>query len=209
MKTNLSIFFLLIVLGTFGQEDGDTVATRHNEPLRKKILAMYDYDQDLRITWGQLEKKYGASSPQVDSIKRLIETARHVHADSLKSCFSLNGFPGHKEIGKDGVEALFVLVAHAEELDFQELCLIYFIIEAKEGGLAWSELAILFDKIQVEKGKPQYFSTQPMETTDGSFKLYPVADEKNLDERRQAFDMLPIRDFMKQFGLEYVPTSKF
>ena len=170
---------------------------------------MYEYDQHLRVSWGQLEKRHGKSSPSVDSIKKVIETYRHVHTDSLKRIFKAFGFPTHKQIGKDATGGMFVLVAHAKDLDFQELCLIYFVIEAKTGGLEWSELAILFDKIQVEKGKPQYFSTQPLDTQDGSFKLYPIADEKNLDQRRAAFDMLPIREFMKQYDLEYVPTSKF
>jgi hypothetical protein len=40
---------------------------------------MYERDQDIRIKWGQLEKKYGKSSTQVDSIKKLIEDHRHIH----------------------------------------------------------------------------------------------------------------------------------
>jgi hypothetical protein len=210
MKRLILITLLLTAAGTYGQTDslvGDT--TKFNYPLREKILSMYQRDQDLRVSWGQLEKKYGAGSAQVDSIKNRIESYRHIHADSLKAIFSVHGFPTHQQIGKDGIQGLFVLVAHSKDLDFQELCLIYFIIEAKEGGLEWSELAILFDKIQVEKGKPQYFSTQPLSTSDGSFKLYPIADEKYLDQRREAFDMLPIREYMEQFGLEYVPTTKF
>lgn len=169
---------------------------------------MFEFDQQLRVNWGKLNKEYGDSSSQVDSIKQLVEEYRHIHADTLKLLFRQHGFPTHQQIGKDGVQGLFVMVAHAKDLEFQELCLVYFIIEAKTGGLEWSELAILFDKIQVEKGQPQYFSTQPQKTDDGSFKLYPIADEKNLDQRRQAFDMLPIREFLGQYGVEYVPTSE-
>lgn len=208
-----AVIFISLFLGTifaFGQSAGVAIdSTQFDLVLRTRVFDMFDRDQNLRISWGQLEKQYGGSSAHVDSIKILIEKYRHIHADTLKEMFKANGFPTHRQIGKDGIEALFVLVAHAKDLDFQELCLIYFIIEAREGGLAWSELAILFDKIQVERGKPQYFSTQPQETKDGSFKLYPIADEKNLDRRRTAFDMLPIRDFMNQFGLEYIPTTKF
>jgi hypothetical protein len=209
----MRVIFLITVLHVsmlaFGQTHNSVDSTIFNQQLRKKILDLYEQDQNFRIKWGELERKYGKSSFQVDSIKKLIEDYRHIHADTLKGVFKRNGFPTHRQIGKDGIEGLFVLIAHSKDLDFQELCLIYFIIEAKEGGLEWSELAILFDKIQVEKGKPQYFSTQPLDNNDGSFKLYPIADEKNLDQRREAFDMLPIREFLKKYGLEYIPTTKF
>lgn len=212
MRNFISIFALLSFLfgpPTFGQTDSSIVdTTQFDHELRERIIAMFEFDQQLRIDWGKLNKEYGESSPQVDSIKQLVEEYRHIHADSLKSIFKKNGFPTHKEIGRDGVQGLFVMTAHTKDLKFQELCLIYFIIEAKNGGISWSELAILFDKIQVEKGEPQYFSTQLQETDDGSFKLYPIADEKNLDQRRQAFDMLPIREFLGQYGVDYVPTTE-
>jgi len=210
MKQVLLFSILLISISTYSQEDSLTIdSTKFNTKLRSQILTMFEFDQQLRIEWGELEKEFGDSSAQVDSIKTLVDQYRKIHRDKLDSLINLNGFPTHKTIGKDGVQGLFVMVAHAKDLDFQELCLIYFVIEAKEGGLSWQELAILFDKIQVEKGQPQYFSTQPLETDDGSFKLYPIADEKNLDQRRVAFDMLPIKEFLDQFGVKYVPTSDF
>ena len=188
------------------------IADSINEPLQEEIQKMCDFDQGLRSDWSKLKKQFGADSRQVDSVKREIAKYRAIHSTRLKGIYKKYGFPTHKIIGKDGVENILVLAAHSLDTEFQNLTFVYLMIEAKDGAIEWQDLAILMDKIRMNEGKPQYFATQTTNsdiTKKEEFELYKIADEKNLDQRRTAIGMLPIKDHLKKFGIEYKQTTDF
>ncbi len=79
----------------------------------------------------------------------------------------------------------------------------------KKGEIDASNVALLEDRILVREGKEQIYGTQ-LKTNErtGKLELSPIKDEENVDKRRQAVGLPPIAEYLKTFGLQYVPPRK-
>lgn len=61
------------------------------------------------------------------------------------------------------------------------------------------------DSILVNEDKVQVYGSQVRANPEtGKGELYPVADEKNLNIRRAEIDLMPIEDYLKYMGIEYI-----
>jgi hypothetical protein len=61
--------------------------------------------------------------------------------------------------------------------------------------------ALLLDRISVQKGEEQLFGTQMMyNSTLKKYTYLPVNDEKNLNQRRLDFGLLPIETYLKSYN---------
>lgn len=41
------------------------------------------------------------------------------------------------------------------------------------------------------------------------FTYVPIKDEENVDKRRKEMGLIPLKDYLKMFGIDYVPGTKF
>lgn len=90
-------------------------------------------------------------------------------------------------VGREGVEAAFVVLQHAPDWSFQEEMLPATEAAYHSGVLDGQDYALLLDRVRVHQGRPQVYRTQmkpPREWEAGEPVPEPIADEAHVDERR-------------------------
>lgn len=95
-------------------------------------------------------------------------------------------------VGADGVEATFILIAHAgTDLPFQEQMLKVFERRLRDGEIKGGQFALLTDKVLTGQGRPQKYGTQ----FDDDLKPEPITAEAHVDERRRALGMISMASY--------------
>jgi hypothetical protein len=69
---------------------------------------------------------------------------------------------------------------------------------------------MLEDRVLVRKGKKQIYGTQVHSGPDtgGKMVLDPIQDEAQVDERRASVGLMPLKEYLKHFGMEYHPPRR-
>ncbi len=181
----------------------DPVRAVSKPALRQELLERVAKDQAIRH---ELIAK-GAEHPDPAVLERM----RAIDASNLarmKEIVREHGWPGPELVGRDGSEAAFLLVQHAD-LGFQEEMLPLVEAAYKRGELAGQDYALLLDRVRVGQGKPQVYGTQarpPSEWKDGEPALEPIEDEAHVDERRAEVGLPPLAEYLKLLKTTYSPN---
>ena len=77
-----------------------------------------------------------------------------------------------------------------------------------EGKVTPGNLATLEDRILIRQGKKQVYGTQLKTDTSGINTLFPIEDEANVDKRRASMGMIPLKEYLKRFGIAYSPQGE-
>lgn len=169
-----------------------TDAQASNEKLRLGLLEMRDRDQRAREdcnkrTTDERMKCYGAIAGTVDK----------PNTERLKEIYKSIGFPEAKAIGKDGVEAFYLILQHSADIELKKECLagITKAFEAKH--LAAVDYANFTDRLLVNLGKPQVYGSN-FEFKDGKLVMSSTEDLKNLDQRRKKIGLPTIAEYAKR-----------
>ena len=119
------------------------------------------------------------------------------------------GWPGKSLVGKEASMAAFLILQHAD-LTRQEKYLPLLKDAAGKGEARPADVAMLEDRVLVGKGRKQIYGTQLHSgpDTEGKLVLAPIEDEEHVDERRAAVGLMPLADYLKHFGVEYVPPNR-
>lgn len=144
--------------------------------------------------------KDGGDLPDQDPAR---EYARQVDATNLhrlKQIADQDGLPTSGMVGVDGVQAAFVLIAHAgTDVAFQERMLKVFSHRVRDGEIKGGQFALLTDKVLRAQGKPQLYGTQ----FDEALKPDPIRDESHVDERRHALGMVSMGNYACEMHAVY------
>ena len=121
---------------------------------------------------------------------------RHVDArntERMKEIVAEVGWPTISKVGKEAAHGAWLLVQHADhQVDFQEQCLML-IKQESVGEVALRDIAMLEDRVRVNRNRPQLYGTQFRQTT-GEHKPLPIEDEINVDERRREMGMITLKE---------------
>ena len=156
--------------------------------LRKKLLAMVASDQAVR------QAVMGGHEPTPEELKQLWK----IDAENLpriKAIIKKHGFPSVKQVGKDGANAAFLLVQHADNdpaFQARALRLMQPLLTRHEINAA--DVALLTDRVLVAQKKPQRYGSQ-FDGINGVNVLYAVEDPAHLDARRASMDLFPMRTY--------------
>ncbi len=178
--------------------------------LGRELVRMGEEDQSLRerIQKEMLASEGAKTSPAViEAIEKQAEIDKRNIA-ALESIVSKYGWPGNRLAGRQGSLAAFLIVQHSDlEHQLQFLPLLKLAADKREARK--SDLAMLEDRILMRQGKKQIYGSQlySNETTDGKLTLHPIEDEEHVDERRASVGMMPIRDYLQLFNIEYLPPG--
>lgn len=72
---------------------------------------------------------------------------------------------------------------------------------------------MLVDRIGVQAAGEQLFGTQVYQEKDsitgkpGKYKYFPIKDEKNVDILRKQAGMIPLKQYLSTFGIDYKPVQ--
>ena len=106
-----------------------------------------------------------------------------------------SGWPTAGEIGRDGMEALFLIVQHGP-LGMQRQALEPFRAAWRAGDLSGGDIALLTDRILMREGRPQIYGTQLNMIAGGEMGLVPIRDAARVDARRAAMGLPPLSDYL-------------
>jgi hypothetical protein len=179
-----------------------------DEALRQELLKRVKEDQEVRGRMVALfRKKVEATTDEArkvidNELEPLMKQGQEVDRKNtawLKEVVDKHGWPGKTLVGKDGANAAWLLVQHADlDPDFQKKCLPLLAEAVKKGEAEAKHLAYLTDRVCVGEGKKQVYGTQ-MRTVDGKTEPAPIEDEANVDQRRKEVGLGPLADYLKLF----------
>ena len=105
------------------------------------------------------------------------------------------GWPAISLVGKEASSNYWLLVQH-QDLELQRQLLPDLERAANLGEASKSNFAYLFDRVQVNSGKPQHWGSQAA-CKDGKPELSPVDDPAGLAQRRKELFMIPVDRYLK------------
>lgn len=165
-------------------------STIHNKYLSKikyldertQLLTMLGNDQTLRSLLGTFDFK------KVDSLIHNTDTA---NMSKLKSMISRIGFPDREKVGKDGSDAVFIILMHTlndgfeDEMDIKHIepIMKQAVLEGKFPSFF---LAILMDRHFGMKKQPQRYGTYwEMDRKSNERRIMQILDVQKVDARRR------------------------
>lgn len=138
-----------------------------NPKLRSLLLKMMATDQKYRRTM---------SFARVDKN----------HVISMRRIIKRYGWPTFTMVGKDGAQAAWLLIQHADCVPrFQASCLRLLEKAVKSKEAESSDLAYLIDRVLVNTHKKQVYGTQFYNDTKGTLVPRPIINKKLLAHRRK------------------------
>jgi hypothetical protein len=135
---------------------------------------------------------------QVDS-GQLAAMARTDSANArwLGDYVARRGWPTRDQVGKEAVEAAFLIVQHAvHDTAFMRAMLPHIEESYRRGDLDGGAAAMLTDRLEVKAGRPQLYGTQ-LSLKDGRWVLDSLADSAGVDERRRRLGMPPLAEYLR------------
>ena len=130
------------------------------------------------------------------------QLAHMMHTDSanttwLKAHVERWGWPTVAQVGKEAVNAAFLIVQHAvHDTAFMRAMLPAIEESYKRGDLDGGAVAMLTDRIEVKSGHPQIYGTQ-LSLKDGKWVLDPLADSATVDARRRRMGLPPLAEYLR------------
>jgi hypothetical protein len=170
--------------------------------LREELLRMVERDQAVR---NELIRR-GMNQPDA-AVEGSMAAIDARHTARLKEIVRRYGWPGPDLVGRDGADAAFLLVQHADDLAFQKKMLPLVRRAYRAGELSAWNYALLLDRVLVREGKPQVYGMS-LERWEGKEPvLYPIGDEANVDKRRAAIGLPPLSEYLEFMRRLYFPQD--
>jgi len=124
------------------------------------------------------------------------------------------GWPTYSLVGKVAADAAFLVIQHSNT-QIQKKYLDQLLDAAKKKEASSESVALLQDRIMSNESHYQMYGTQVFQMRDpatgklSKYTYYPIKDEENVDKRRKEMGLIPLKDYLKLFGIDYVPGTKF
>jgi uncharacterized protein DUF6624 len=188
MTSHPMLFSPLLLVATVLAQDGQSPPAA-NPALRLELLARLAQDQAIR---DELIPK-GLEHLTEDDKGRWLA----IDADNtarMKVVLQQYGWPGPELVGRDGTEAAFVLVQHAD-YTLQKEALPLVRNAYLTGSLKGQDFALLQDRVLVKEGKPQIYGTQ-FKITGQELIPDPIEDEQNVDRRRAEVGLPSLAEYL-------------
>jgi hypothetical protein len=110
----------------------------------------------------------------------------------------------NKRVGESFASACFLVIQHAD-LKTQKKYLPIIKKLQINNETSGENYALLYDRVNIETTKGlQYYGTQVNPVTNA---VYPIIDEKNVDKRRSELGMVPLKNYLELFEINYEPKK--
>ncbi len=175
-------------------------------PLQCELQQIKDDDQKYRLQADSISKADGMQAPGLVVVNRQMALADSVNLVKVKAILDSRGWPTYSEAG-DLYAALFLVIQHADLLT--QLKYLPMIQQAETNSDVDPEsVAMLQDRILVRQGKKQLYGSQLYyDDSARTYKISPIVDEARVNDRRAAKGMAPLQDYLKQWGIIYLPVK--
>lgn len=169
-----------------------------NEQLKTELEEMYETDQRYR---GELLDR---DAPSIEERNRMQQETDERNIARLIEVIEEHGWPGSSMVGNRGAAGAFLVLQHADYA-YQKKYLPLAREAVAAGEMQPQLLPLLEDRVLMREGRKQIYGSQLHRGPEGGYELWPIEDEASVDERRAEVGLKPLADYLKGFGLEYVP----
>jgi hypothetical protein len=125
----------------------------------------------------------------------------------IEAIIAQKGYPGRNMVGTPYEETAFYVIQHSNE----NMMLKYLpMLEkaSKEKQVDAELWALLLDRCNMTQGIKQVYGTQLVFNKETQkLELYQVENMKEVDIRRKSIGMVPLRDYLKEFGVETIKET--
>ncbi len=166
------------------------------EALRLQLLAMAGNDQEIRnaIFSKPVSQITKQESEQLEALDKA-NTAR------MMEILDERGWPGKSLVGAEAAGGAFLVVQHGSP-ELQRKALPMLVRAYKEGEATGEQLAMVTDRVRLNAGQPQLYGTRAKIEND-VLTLEPIEDEANVDKRRAALGLPPIKEYVEELKKMY------
>jgi hypothetical protein len=179
-----------------------------NKPIVAELKQVLQDDQGLRGEIDSVSKKYGYNSPQMKQLWAEMSVKDSLNLIKVTAILDKYGWLGPDAVGNSGAITLFLVIQHADQ-GVQEKYLPMMREAVKNGKALGGNLALLEDRVALEEGKKQIYGSQVgRDEKTGKFYIRPIEDEINVDKRRASVGLPPLRNYVKQWNIDYIPPTK-
>lgn len=151
--------------------------------LSAELKQMVARDQEAR--WASINSPNPANMAAVGTVDA-------ANLPRLKSIVGQFGFPSLAMVGREGVQAAWLLTQHADDDPEFQKHVLALIESAATDDVRPGDVAMLSDRIRIHEGKPQRFGSnfdlRTMQPT-------PIEDPEHVDERRAKAHLMPMVDY--------------
>jgi len=157
----------------------------------------------------QYARGYGLKYPD-----RSIIPIDSINLVRIEEIIKEQGWPTFTMVGKVAADGAFLVIQHSST-QIQKKYLDQLLDAAKNKEASSESVALLQDRIMSNESHYQIYGTQVFQMKDpatgklSKYTYYPIKDEENVDKRRKEMGLIPLKDYLKMFGIDYVPGTKF
>jgi hypothetical protein len=196
--------FLLCLLGCSSAERR-TGLTPWTDTLRVELLRRVAEDQVVRERFSAAFQT--GTGPDTALVAEL-RAADSANTLWLRNAVTQHGWPDRDVVGRDGANAAFLLVQHADhDTSFQAKMLTALVAAFERGQAAGQSVALLTDRVAVARGELQPYGTQT-NFVDGRIVLSPVVDSANVDARRARMGLPPLHEYLRVLDSIYLGRTR-
>lgn len=113
----------------------------------------------------------------------------------LREIVAQHGWPSPQLVGKDGVNAAWLILQHTPDTAFRRQLMPRLDSAAARGDLPARDLATMTDRMLIESGKPQRYGTS-FAIVAGRMIAHPLEDTGGVDQRRAAVGLPPMAEYI-------------
>lgn len=174
----------------------------------RKLWRIHAADQAYYWSIAIAEKKSGKQSEAVKKLWALKQSINERNQQELDVLLKSEGWPKISEVGYHAASAAFLVIQHSDSaLQSKYLPVIHQLCLEREASWQW--YALMYDRLQTERGKPQKYGSQVRyNNTTKKYELFPLEDEARVDEWRREAGMGPLADYVQQWDIVFAPKSK-
>jgi len=120
----------------------------------------------------------------------------------LQRVVATRGWPSRSTFGDTAAGAAWLIVQHSPMIEFQEAMLPVLEAEAREGEVKPTDVAMLSDRIDVNRNQPQRYGTQ-FSLKGGKLIADSIVNLTGLDSLRASVGLPPMKQYIKLMAQMY------
>ena len=168
--------------------------------LKKELELIGAEDQTLRLLLPEVTEKFGRESIEYEYIWSLIHRQDTICLNKLIKILDMHGWVGKSRVGDNANQAIWLIIQHAE-LKTQEKYLPLLKESVEKGESEGWHLAFLEDRILMRRRENQLYGTQTLwDDILKKYKIYPIENLKNVNQRRKRLGLEPIEKYAESNG---------
>jgi VWFA-related protein len=175
-----------------------------NKKLQTELIKMAQKQQELLQ---QIVSEDQTKKSDQEKLHELYENNIVKLCELLKA----NGWPTTATVDRDGVSSTYYILKNGGTYELQRDLLSVIIAAIKKDPAQKPEFAGLYDRLRVSAGMKQVFGTQAV-SMGGFLVLYPIEDEKHVDDRRAEFGLstmkINVRNLERNYGKPLIKSRQ-